>query len=261
MALLMASSASTEQWNFTRGRFSSVTMSEFLIASASSMLFPLIHSVAGDADAFAEPQPNVLNRASSMTPASLTRIWRRITSPQAGAPTRPVPTLGSSLSSVPTFRGFSAWSMTFSLYAMMFWFSGDSVSRPLDGLQIDSLFVHLVEGGHVAKVLHLADDEVGHVVDLFLSVEPPEPESDARVRQLVSASERAQDVARLEAGGGAGRAARDGDVLDRHHHRFAFDEVEGDVQVAREAVLHRPVHVALVERALELGPEPLAQRE
>src|SRR6202042_771968 len=87
-----------------------------------------------------------------------------------------------------------------------------SVSGPLDALQIDSLFVHLVEGGHVAKVLPLPDDEVGHVVDLVLRVEPPEPESDARVRQLVSDSERAQDVARLEAGGGAGRAARDGDV-------------------------------------------------
>src|SRR5580658_3158854 len=100
-----------------------------------------------------------------------------------------------------------------------------SVSGPLDALQIDSLFVHLVEGGHVAKVLYLACDEIGDVVDLFLGVEPPEPESDARVRQLVSDPERAQNVARLEARGGAGRAARDGDVLDGHHHGLPFDEV------------------------------------
>ncbi len=55
----------------------------------------------------AEPQPKVLNFASWMTPSSEMRSCSRITSPQAGAPTRPVPTLGSLLSSVPTLRGFS----------------------------------------------------------------------------------------------------------------------------------------------------------
>ena len=94
MALLIASSASTEQWIFTGGRFSSSTIWVFLIAIASSTVLPLIHSVASDDDAMAEPQPKVLNLASSMTPSSLTLIWSCITSPQAGAPTRPVPTLG-----------------------------------------------------------------------------------------------------------------------------------------------------------------------
>src|SRR5438477_7598651 len=143
-------------------------MSTFLIVSASSTLFPLIHSVASDDDAIAEPQPNVLNFASSMTPASFTLIWRRITSPHAGAPTSPVPTFGSSLSSVPTLRGFSACSMTFSLYAMASSVPqflslvvtapaslAALVRRPLDGLQIDPLCVHLVDGAHVAEFLHL----------------------------------------------------------------------------------------------------------
>ena len=79
------------------------------------MLFPLIHSVARDDDAMADPQPKVLNLASSMMPASETLICSRMTSPHAGAPTRPVPTVGSFLSRVPTLRGFSAWSMTLSL--------------------------------------------------------------------------------------------------------------------------------------------------
>ena len=61
MALLIASSASTEQWIFTGGRFSSSTICEFLIASASSTVLPLIHSVASDELAMAEPQPKVLN--------------------------------------------------------------------------------------------------------------------------------------------------------------------------------------------------------
>src|SRR5579859_5342131 len=67
MAARMASSASTEQWIFTGGSESSRTMSVFLMARASSTFLPLIHSVASDELAMAEPQPKVLNLASSMT--------------------------------------------------------------------------------------------------------------------------------------------------------------------------------------------------
>ena len=38
----------------------------------------------------------------------------------------------------------------------------------------------------LAQLLDLVDDEVGHVVDLFLGVEAAEAEADARVRQLVA---------------------------------------------------------------------------
>src|SRR5580765_7545780 len=68
MAALIASSASTEQWIFTGGRLSSLTMSVFLIARASSTVLPRSHSVASDELAMALPQPNVLNFASSLTP-------------------------------------------------------------------------------------------------------------------------------------------------------------------------------------------------
>src|SRR5437899_3678165 len=67
MAARIASSANTEQWIFTGGSASSFTMSVFLIASASSTFLPLIHSVASDEEAIADPQPKVLNFASSMT--------------------------------------------------------------------------------------------------------------------------------------------------------------------------------------------------
>jgi len=65
---LIASSASTEQWIFTGGSFSSLTMSVFLILAASSTVLPFSHSVARLDDAMALPHPNVLNFASSMTP-------------------------------------------------------------------------------------------------------------------------------------------------------------------------------------------------
>src|SRR5690242_21561115 len=116
--------------------------------------------------------------------------------------------------------------MTFVLYAMVGLFgsignrdgmrtpAGASVRHPGDALQIDAFFVHLVERGQLAQALDLVDDEVGHVVDLLLGREAPEAEADARVRELVADSERAQDVARLEAGRRAGGAGAHRDVLD-----------------------------------------------
>ena len=67
MAARIASSANTEQWILTGGSESSFTMSIFLIARASSTVLPLTHSVASEDEAMAEPQPKVLNLASSMT--------------------------------------------------------------------------------------------------------------------------------------------------------------------------------------------------
>src|SRR5450432_1073433 len=61
IAARIASSANTEQWIFTGGSASSFTMSVFLISIASATVLPLIHSVASDEEAIAEPQPKVLN--------------------------------------------------------------------------------------------------------------------------------------------------------------------------------------------------------
>src|ERR1700678_1205332 len=106
IAARIASSASTEQWIFTGGSDNSFTMSMFLMARASSTVLPLTHSVAREDEAIAEPQPKVLNLASSMTFVSrLPLICHFITSPHSGAPTRPVPTSALLLSIEPTLRG------------------------------------------------------------------------------------------------------------------------------------------------------------
>jgi hypothetical protein len=70
-----------EQWSLTGGRQSSLAISVFLIFSASSSERPLTRSVMYELLAMAEPQPNVLNLTSEMTPFSSTRIWSFITSP------------------------------------------------------------------------------------------------------------------------------------------------------------------------------------
>ena len=54
--------------------------------------------------------------------------------------------------------------------------------------------------------------------------------------QLVAAAQGAQHVAGFQAGGRAGRAAGDGQALDAHDQRLAFDVVEAHVQVVRHAL-------------------------
>lgn len=66
----------------------------------------LFKNIPTEEEAIAEPQPKVLKQASTILPlSSSTLICNFMTSPQAGAPTRPVPTLGSFLSNDPTFLG------------------------------------------------------------------------------------------------------------------------------------------------------------
>jgi len=77
-----------------------------LIERASSTVLPLTHSVASDEDAIAEPQPNVLNLASSMTFGVAVDLDLQLHDVAAfGAPTRPVPTSALLLSIEPTLRG------------------------------------------------------------------------------------------------------------------------------------------------------------
>jgi|TARA_R110000851_G_scaffold181511_3_gene330417 hypothetical protein len=71
--------------------------------------FAILHQGHVDVfkEAIAKPEPQILNLASSMMPRSFTWICKRITSPQAGAPNIPVPTLLDLSSSLPTLPGFS----------------------------------------------------------------------------------------------------------------------------------------------------------
>ena len=198
----MASSASTEQWIFTGGSASSFTISVFLIFSASSTVLPFTHSVASDDDAIAEPQPKVLNFASSMTPVSgLTLICSFITSPHSGAPTRPVPTSCAVLVEradvarilvviedlvavchvrfSPEFQcSVSSNHVWFATSFVTFEACNDSVrllACPLHVLQIDAFFRHLVQRRQLAQPFHRFDDAVGHVIDFASVLKRPRP--------------------------------------------------------------------------------------
>src|ERR1700733_15149021 len=135
------------------------------------------------------------------------------------------------------------------------------VRRPLDAVQIDSFFVHLVEGRQVPEFSYFSDHEIADVIDLLLGVEAPEAESNARVRQFITESHGAKHVAGLEAGRSARRTGAHRDVLDGHHEPLPLDEIEGDVEVSGQSVLEGPVDVHLVEVLLAVAPESLAQSE
>ena len=119
------------------------------------MGLPLIISVAIDEDAIALPQPNVLNFTSEMMPLS-TLIYIRMMSPHLALPTSPMPSASGIL---PTLRGFSKWSMTFSLYSAigkppLYHFVLDQV-RARTGLQLvphrgDAAQI----GDHLPDVVH-----------------------------------------------------------------------------------------------------------
>lgn len=72
----------------------------FLIATASSTCRPCTHSVTTLLLAIADPQPNVLKQESTIFSSPSTLICKFMTSPHAGAPTSPVPTLMSLLSAI-----------------------------------------------------------------------------------------------------------------------------------------------------------------
>src|SRR5262249_34937888 len=139
--------------------------------------------------------------------------------------------------------------MTLSLYAI-FSLRLRLVSDPLDALEVDTVLVHLVQGGHVPEVPDLVDDEVRNVVDLLFGRVAAETEADARVRELVADAERTEHVARFEAGGRARRAGAHRHLFDRHHHRLALDEGERHVEIAWQAMLERAVYEDLFEGGL-----------
>src|SRR6267378_3131255 len=130
--------------------------------------------------------------------------------------------------------------------------------RPLDGIQVHALLVHLPQGRKLAQLADLGAQELDGVVDLLLGGEAADGESDRAVGELVRAPQRAQDVRRLETRRSAGRARGYRNVLDPHDQRLAFDEVEADVEVSGYAPLHVAVDVDLFHIP-EAGEQPVAQ--
>ena len=79
------------------------------------------------------------------------------------------------------------------------------------------------------------------------------------MRQVVARAQGLQDVTGFKRRGGASRPTGNRDVVDAHQQAFALDIGEADVQVVRQAVIHRPVDVSLVEFRKQFVFEPVPQ--
>ncbi|KFY09440.1 hypothetical protein V492_05495 [Pseudogymnoascus sp. VKM F-4246] len=118
---------------------------------------------------------------------------------------------------------------------------------PLNRVEIHALLNKLPQRAQLAQERNTLLDGLEHVVDLGISREAADTETDTAVRALVAAAERAEHVAGLERGGGAGTAGGEGDVLEGHEEGFTLDVGEGDVdaagvKVVRVAVLGGVLH-------------------
>src|SRR5476651_2236413 len=79
------------------------------------------------------------------------------------------------------------------------------------------------------------------------------------MRHLLFHAERAQHVAGLERGRGAGRSGRNRQALDAHHQRLALDMGEADVEVARDALVEVAVDVDLRQLGVQALEHALLQ--
>mmetsp|Transcript_15032 Transcript_15032/g.35474 ORF Transcript_15032/g.35474 Transcript_15032/m.35474 type:complete len:690 (-) Transcript_15032:2922-4991(-) len=135
-----------------------------------------------------------------------------------------------------------------------------SVGGPLDGAEVDAVLVHIPQRGQFTQLGDPVRQHADGVIDLFLGREAADGHAQRAVRQLVRAAQRAQHIAGLQAGRGAGRAGRHRQALHAHDQRLAFHVVERDVEVVRHALLkiavdeglldaRQPLHEAVVQCA------------
>mmetsp|Transcript_6707 Transcript_6707/g.14649 ORF Transcript_6707/g.14649 Transcript_6707/m.14649 type:complete len:368 (-) Transcript_6707:290-1393(-) len=131
--------------------------------------------------------------------------------------------------------------------------------RPVDRLDVDPLLHHLPQRAHLAKPVHVLDAHLDGVVHLRLGREAADAEADRGVRHLLVDAERAEDVRRLERGGGAGGAARHRNVLERHQQALALHVRKRHVEVARVPALHRSVDGGVRDVCVDAVDEALHQ--
>mmetsp|Transcript_20258 Transcript_20258/g.71617 ORF Transcript_20258/g.71617 Transcript_20258/m.71617 type:complete len:489 (+) Transcript_20258:292-1758(+) len=105
----------------------------------------------------------------------------------------------------------------------------------------------------------MAHDELDSVVYLCDRREAAEAEADRRVRQLLVDADGTQDIRRLQRRRRARRAARHGDVLQRHQQALALHVRERQVHVAREPPLRVAVEHDVARLRRDAADEALGQ--
>ena len=86
-----------------------------------------------------------------------------------------------------------------------------------------------------SQPLDSVDGLFNHIIDLLLRGKPPNPKANTRMGNIIGRAQRAEDVARLQAGRGTRRARGERGVLHRHKERLALNVRKREVYTARVA--------------------------
>ncbi len=99
------------------------------------------------------------------------------------------------------------------------------------------VFYFCINLPHFAQSLDMLDGGLSGEVDLFLSGEAANAETNGRVREVLVGTDRSQHVGWLQGGRCARAARRERNVLAGHEETLALDVRERDVHAARVAFL------------------------
>src|SRR5574344_1129265 len=102
--------------------------------------------------------------------------------------------------------------MTFSLYAMSASYSlhsDDLMADPFHFGEVNTVFEHVPQGGHLAQTTDRILDQLHGIIDLFVSGEATDGKTNRAVGQFIAQPQSSQHIGGLQTGRGTGRAGGD----------------------------------------------------
>ena len=127
------------------------------------------------------------------------------------------------------------------------------VLAPFNRVQVNALLNQLPEGAQLTQEVYAILDSLEDVVNLSISGEATNTETNTAVGTLVAASQGTQDIAGLQRGRSAGTTRRQGNVLESHQERLTLDIGERDVHTAGVVVLGVTVQGGVLHGEQALG--------
>ena len=98
-----------------------------------------------------------------------------------------------------------------------------------------------------SQPLHSLDDIIGGNVDLFTRIEATNTKAKACSRQLITATDRAQNMAWLRICGRAGGTGTDGNLLQTVHQHVTIDAFKADIQIPGQSLSWMTIQVNAIE--------------
>lgn len=125
---------------------------------------------------------------------------------------------------------------------------------PLDRVEIDTFLDQLPKRAQLAQECHTFLDSLQYIINFLLGRETANTETDAAVCAFIAVTKSTQNVAGLEGCRSTSTARRQGNILQRHQQRLAFDISERHVHASRV----ERINVSILRRVLH-GQQPIEE--